>query len=114
MTYSGSTPCLRQDRTRQGEPHYVRSPQSKPAFPHRRFATSTGSDESFCGCCGNEITGTEGHPVVAAWGANARLLRVNRVRALVPDVDWRCLGTTKDGHPRHPLYVKGDQPLVRF
>lgn len=22
-----------------------------------------------------------------------------------------CLGTTKDGHPRHPLYVAADQPL---
>jgi hypothetical protein len=25
-----------------------------------------------------------------------------------------CLGTTKDGHPRHPLYVKADQPLLLF
>lgn len=25
-----------------------------------------------------------------------------------------CLGTTKDGHPRHPLYVAGDQSLVPF
>lgn len=25
-----------------------------------------------------------------------------------------CLGTTKDGSPRHPLYVKADAPLVRF
>ncbi len=22
-----------------------------------------------------------------------------------------CLGTTKDGHPRHPLYVRGNQAL---
>jgi hypothetical protein len=53
-------------------------------------------------------------PVVAAWGANAKPERVAQVMALVPDVNWRCLGTTKDGHPRHPLYVKGDQPLVPF
>ena len=25
-----------------------------------------------------------------------------------------CLGTTKDGSPRHPLYVRADQPLTRF
>ena len=25
-----------------------------------------------------------------------------------------CLGTTKDGHPRHPLYVKGDTEPVPF
>lgn len=52
------------------------------------------------------------NPVVAAWGAHARPGRVDYVRYLVPGVDWRCLGKTKDGHPRHPLYVKGDQPLI--
>ena len=25
-----------------------------------------------------------------------------------------CLGTTQAGHPRHPLYVHGDQKLVRY
>lgn len=25
-----------------------------------------------------------------------------------------CLGTTKAGHPRHPLYIGADQPLVRY
>jgi hypothetical protein len=52
--------------------------------------------------------------VLAAWGANARPERVQRVLSLVRGVDWRCLGTTKQGHPRHPLYVRGDQPLVPF
>lgn len=56
-----------------------------------------------------------GEPVVAAWGANAQPDRVRDVLALTEHkVDWRCLGTTKDGHPRHPLYVRGDQPLVPF
>lgn len=53
-------------------------------------------------------------PVVAAWGTNARPERVRRVLELVPGVAWSCLGTTKEGHPRHPLYVRGDQPLVPF
>jgi hypothetical protein len=53
-------------------------------------------------------------PVVAAWGVNAHLGRVQQVLGLVQGVDWRCLGTTRDGHPRHPLYVRGDQPLVSF
>ena len=53
------------------------------------------------------------HPVVAAWGAHARPDRVAAVRALAPAaLDLRCLGVTKDGHPRHPLYVSGSQPLV--
>lgn len=25
-----------------------------------------------------------------------------------------CLGTNKDGSPKHPLYVRGDAPLVRY
>lgn len=25
-----------------------------------------------------------------------------------------CLGFTREGHPRHPLYVRGDAPLVEF
>jgi hypothetical protein len=53
--------------------------------------------------------------VIVAWGA---LLSRMRLRAAivttallgVTDQMW-CLGTTKDGHPRHPLYVRGDQPL---
>jgi hypothetical protein len=56
--------------------------------------------------------------VVAAWGtlpmplrphaiAVEELLRIDGVRLL-------CLGTTKDGSPRHPLYVKGDAPLVPY
>ncbi len=53
-------------------------------------------------------------PVVAAWGVNAEPGRAADVVALVPGVDWRCLGMTKRAAPRHPLYVRGDQPLVSY
>jgi hypothetical protein len=53
-------------------------------------------------------------PVIAAWGANARLDRVARVLNLLPGAVWRCLGTTKQGAPKHPLYIKSDQPLVPY
>lgn len=61
--------------------------------------------------------------VVAAWGgsavkAGARLAadRVTRVLELINahDVPVKCLGTTKDGYPRHPLYVPAAQPLIDF
>ncbi|MCU1592428.1 MAG: hypothetical protein JWP11_3684 [Frankiales bacterium] len=52
------------------------------------------------------------YPVVAAWGVHASSERSAQVLDLVPNVDWLCLGTTKAGHPRHPLFVRGDQPLV--
>ena len=41
---------------------------------------------------------------VAAWGAHGRLLdRSSTVRSLLANLE--CLGTTKRGEPRHPLYV---------
>ncbi len=55
-----------------------------------------------------------GTPVVAGWGATAKPDRAAQVLGLVPGVAWRCLGITKAGAPRHPLYVNGDQPLLPF
>ncbi len=55
--------------------------------------------------------------VVAAWGAGchdpdtAKRLCITAKGFGVP---LYCLGMTKDGHPRHPLYVKGDQKLVEY
>lgn len=48
--------------------------------------------------------------VIAAWGVHGAL--ANRERAvlrLLKPVRWPlCLGRTKGGHPRHPLYVRAD------
>jgi hypothetical protein len=51
---------------------------------------------------------------VCAWGANAdpaRVLQVVRIFKNEGAKLW-CLGTTKTGAPRHPLYVKADQALI--
>lgn len=56
--------------------------------------------------------------VIAGWGVLKPPLpqsirrRIERLRARADKI-W-CLGKTKDGHPRHPLYVKADQPLVEW
>lgn len=56
-------------------------------------------------------------PVIAAWGVHgqhqgraaqvASLLEARKVRPL-------CLGVTKDGHPKHPLYVPNGTPTVDY
>lgn len=58
-----------------------------------------------------------GTPVLAAWGSHGELfgrcydmadMAATEGAALV------CLGTTKYGHPRHPLYVPNDQPFIPY
>jgi hypothetical protein len=61
----------------------------------------------------------QAHVLVCAWGAlasraevarAAMLTNVMRVWRLAP----RCFGLTRGGFPRHPLYLRGDAPLVPF
>lgn len=65
-----------------------------------------------------DVAETAGY-IVAAWGAGGSY----RARYFAPQVlgllrdigvSILCLGQTIAGHPRHPLYVAGDQPLVPF
>lgn len=58
-----------------------------------------------------------GIPVLAAWGANGEFQdRDAHVRGLAQAAGARlvCLGRTTSGHPRHPLYVRGDQVFEDF
>lgn len=58
--------------------------------------------------------GAESVDVICAWGANAKAERVEEVVKMLESNGARlwCLGTTKSGAPRHPLYVKADQKLI--
>ncbi len=70
----------------------------------------------------DHVLGAGEMPVVAAWGAteppavhHVREVFRRLVVALGPTVvEWWCLGVTTSGAPRHPLYVRKDQPLVRW
>lgn len=56
-------------------------------------------------------------PVVAAWGVHGTHRgRGNKVMRLLQDrlVKPLCLGVTKEGHPRHPLYLPNGTPAVEF
>jgi hypothetical protein len=47
--------------------------------------------------------------VVVAWGSNEHAKEIAQEFSRYGSL--HCLGKTKNGSPRHPLYVKGDQPL---
>ncbi len=54
--------------------------------------------------------------ILCAWGANAEPSRVANVAKIFLDAGcWLgCLGTTKNGSPRHPLYIPEAQPIVKW
>lgn len=55
--------------------------------------------------------------IVAAWGANGgHRGQDKKVCDLLSFAGYKlqCLGTTKAGHPKHPLYLRKDTPLVPF
>jgi hypothetical protein len=55
----------------------------------------------------------EAECVVVAWGTKGSLLdRDQHVLALLPGA--HCLGVTKDGHPKHPLYLAGNTGMRPF
>ena len=58
------------------------------------------------------VADAQGWPIIAAWGANE--MAETRGRKMAATVVMQCLGKTKAGAPRHPLYVKGDAPLIAF
>lgn len=55
--------------------------------------------------------------VIAGWGVPGRLHgRDREVAALLAErgIELKCLGLNKDGSPKHPLYVRADQPLEPY
>ena len=51
--------------------------------------------------------------VVCAWGTKGGQ-QAKWISKSLGGFGCVCLGKTKDGHPRHPLYVKSDQPFEAF
>jgi hypothetical protein len=55
-------------------------------------------------------------PVVCAWGMHGSYMDQDRtvLRWIEGRCQPMCLGMTKDGHPRHPLYVPYSEELMAF
>ena len=63
----------------------------------------------------DEISGIK--KIICAWGTHGSFN--NRDKDIIQmakefKIDLYCLGKTKDGHPKHPLYIKKDQPIEIF
>ena len=85
---------------------------TKPAdLPRERAAVGPENDRHIRGAL-RDVWITNGL-AVAAWGAHGKADRVTEVVGFADafGVPILALGTTKAGHPRHPLYVKGDTAL---
>lgn len=59
------------------------------------------------------VAAEAGVPIICAWGAHDITQAASGALAQARQVGVKimCLGKTAGGYPRHPLYVKGDQPL---
>ncbi|MEK2647462.1 DUF1643 domain-containing protein [Bdellovibrio sp. BCCA] len=55
----------------------------------------------------------KGLPIIAAWGAH-KFAKDRATQIVGMYNDLFCLGKTKNGEPRHPLYVKGDQEFIKL
>jgi hypothetical protein len=56
-------------------------------------------------------------PLVAAWGVHGTFrARDEAVKGILRDagVSLRCLGLTKGGYPKHPLYLKTETSLLPY
>lgn len=65
----------------------------------------------------DEVLGSfQSGDVLCAWGANGRGRAAMVIKDLRsrPGVRLVCLGKTKSGAPRHPLYVRADTKAERF
>lgn len=50
--------------------------------------------------------------IICAWGTRAHLTYAHNIWKLIPEPF--CLGLTKDGHPRHPLYLPNTASLIPY
>jgi len=55
-----------------------------------------------------------GRPIVCGWGAHGGSWNKPIVQLQKHSPQLVCLGRTKSKKPRHPLYVRADQPLEPF
>lgn len=57
----------------------------------------------------------DARPVICMWGTKGNYMNRDRyVLNILKSKELYCLGKTKAGYPKHPLYLKADTRLVKF
>jgi hypothetical protein len=93
----------------------LRSPTPDILRDHGQGAFGIGNESALLEIMAYAVQ--RGVPLLCAWGVYGAIFGagaefVSTARHIgVPLV---CLGKTKEGHPRHPLYVRGDKPFEAF
>lgn len=53
--------------------------------------------------------------IICAWGTHGSYLDADKqFMKHLKVYSLKCLGITKEGHPKHPLYIKSDQQPISF
>lgn len=53
--------------------------------------------------------------IICAWGTHGSYLDADKqFMKHLKAYSLKCLGITKEGHPKHPLYIKSDQQPISF
>ena len=60
----------------------------------------------------SEYAKNNGLPVIAGWGNNAPIERIEAIAHLFPEI--YCLGVTAHEQPKHPLRLAYETPLIRW
>jgi len=66
------------------------------------------NDNHLLSCC------AQAGVIVCAWGAHGSYRDREKQVCWLLKFNMKCLGRTKDGQPRHPLYLKKDTELVPY
>ena len=60
-----------------------------------------------------ECAASDAGLIICAWGTNgSHIQQAETVLGWLSDRETFALGLSKEGHPRHPLYLKADAPLL--
>lgn len=63
----------------------------------------------------------DGYIFLATWGApkglkkpQLEIFKEREAAILALSEEWHCFGMTKTGHPKHPLYLRADTPIIPY